>query len=110
MLAQVLAAAHQYDRALQEQLLAAELNPSADLASSITELKDKAAAPKRLRAELSALVGVLATYPVFRDAWVRAAYLHYLLKEDAAAKAALGRALEIDPNFEPALKVQAILK
>lgn len=108
-LAAVYESARNYNQAVDELSLASRLNPKLDLAADLnrtTALRDE---PKRLRQEVAELASITQAEPSFRDGWLRLAYLQYQLRDDPAAKAALARALEIDPNFEPALKLAALL-
>lgn len=98
-----------YDLALSELKIAAQLNQSVDLGDEVIRLKTLRDDPKTLKEELAKTVSILLDHPTFRNAWTKAAYLHYRLRDDEAAKKALERALEIDPNYEPALRLRALL-
>lgn len=47
---------------------------------------------------------LLTNYPNYRDGWFQLATLHWQLYQDDMARYALMKVLEIDPNFEPAIK------
>jgi tetratricopeptide (TPR) repeat protein len=108
-LAEVLTQANNFDQAISELSIAQELNPSSDLSTELDRLRQRAAEPAALQTELAEVAATLAAHPDYRDGWVRAAYLHYRLRQDQDAKKALARALEIDPNYNLALKLQALL-
>ncbi len=108
-LAKVYEAVFDYDQALSETEVAYSLAPVLGLKGEIERLTRLRGEPASLRSLLASTSATLTRHPDFRDAWVRAAYLNYRLQDFAAAKKALTRALEIDPNYEPTLKLKALL-
>ena len=109
-LARVYEATGDFAQATEEVRIAHELSPSAALLKEIdrlTALRDEA---KNIRADLAEVGEILSRHPDFRDGWVHSAYDLYRLKDDAGAKKALDRALELDPNYEPALQLKTYLR
>jgi tetratricopeptide (TPR) repeat protein len=108
-LAQVYESSANFDQAVTELARAKELNSDAYLDTEISRLTNLRDEPKKLRQDLAEVTRLLAAHPDFRNAWFKAAFLHYRLREDLSAKKALQRALDLDPNYEPALKLSALL-
>jgi len=51
---------------------------------------------------------ILKKYPNYRDGYLQLAYLYYKVYKDNKAKENLAKALELDPNFEPSIKLEKI--
>ncbi len=64
----------------------------------------------KVEAEVDFWNKVLGKYPNFRDAYYQRSVLEYRLGEKIQAERDIQKVLEIDPNFEPALKLEEILK
>lgn len=65
--------------------------------------------PKDIRRLIAAWEKILEEKPDYRDGWLQLTILHYKLYEDEKAKKCLEKALELDPNFEPAKKLENII-
>jgi len=66
--------------------------------------------PKDIRRLISVWEKIVAEKPNYRDGYLQLAILHYKVFENEKAKEYLGKALDIDPNFEPAREMEKILK
>lgn len=66
--------------------------------------------PKDIQRLLAAWEKIVSEKPNYRDGYLQLAYLHYKLYENEKAKEYLKKALELDPNFEPALELEKIIK
>lgn len=65
--------------------------------------------PKDLQKLILAWKKIAAEKPDYRDAFLHLAWLHYQIYEDEKAKDYLQKTIELDPNFEPTLKLQKII-
>lgn len=65
--------------------------------------------PKDIQRLIIAWEQIINDKPNYRDGYLQLAYLYYKLSEDGKAKQALQKALELDPNFEPAQELERIL-
>lgn len=52
---------------------------------------------------------IISEKPDYRDGYLQLALLHYKLYENEKAKEYLQKALELDPNFEPAREIEKML-
>jgi tetratricopeptide (TPR) repeat protein len=66
--------------------------------------------PKDIRRLISAWEKIVQEKPNYRDGWLQLAILHYKLYENEKARQYLQKALELDPNFEPAKELEKIFK
>lgn len=108
-LARVYEATRNYDLAIQELTLAESARAGLGLSDDIKRLDSLWSEPVRLQEEITQLEKLVAARPTYRDGWVGLAYRHYRLKSDQEMKKALDRAYELDPNYEPTLKLRALL-
>jgi tetratricopeptide (TPR) repeat protein len=65
--------------------------------------------PKDIRRLISAWEKIVEEKPNYRDGYLQLAYLHYKLYENDKAKEYLNKALDLDPNYEPARELERIL-
>lgn len=65
--------------------------------------------PQRIKNEISFWEKVVSEKPDYRDAYLQLAILNYQIYENEKAKEYLRIALELDPNYEPARKLEKIL-
>lgn len=75
----------------------------------ITKLSDLKNKPGQLKKDFEYWEKISEEYQGFRDAFLQKAALMYQLKNMGASKKDLQHALELDPNYEPALKIKALL-
>ena len=66
--------------------------------------------PQRVREEIAFWEKVVLEKPDYRDAYLQLAILNYQIYEKEKAKFYLGKALNLDPNFEPAKEFKKILE
>jgi len=66
--------------------------------------------PKDIKRLISAWEKIVQEKPNYRDGYLQLAILNYKIYENEKAKEYLNKALEIDPNFEPALELQKIIR
>ncbi|MBI4999241.1 hypothetical protein HZB97_00535 [Candidatus Gottesmanbacteria bacterium] len=65
--------------------------------------------PQKIRQEVSFWEKVAMEKQDYRDAYIRLAILNYQIYETERAKEYLKKALELDPNFEPAREIKKML-
>ena len=65
--------------------------------------------PKDIRRLISAWEKIVEEKPNYRDGYLQLAILHYKLYENDKAKEYLNKALDLDPNYEPARELKKIL-
>jgi len=95
------------NEALVANLLAPENEEVKEEITQITDLKNK---PQQLEKDFNYWEKILQEDHGYRDAFLQKAGLHYQLKNTSGAKVDLQKALELDPNYEPALKMQTLLE
>lgn len=66
--------------------------------------------PKDIRRLIAAWEKIVEEKANYRDGWLQLSVLHYKLYENEKARECLQKALELDPNFEPALELKRIIK
>jgi tetratricopeptide (TPR) repeat protein len=66
--------------------------------------------PKDIRRLISGWEKIVEEKPNYRDGYLQLAILHYKLYENEKAKEYLDKALEIDPNYQPAQELEKLLK
>lgn len=66
--------------------------------------------PEDIRKLISAWEKIVEEKPNYRDGYLQLAVLHYKLYENDKAKEYLEKALELDPNYEPARELEEIIK
>jgi tetratricopeptide (TPR) repeat protein len=66
--------------------------------------------PKDIQRLITAWEEIMAQKPSYRDGWLELAFLHYKIFEDEKAKECLNKALEIDPNCEPAKEFEKLFQ
>lgn len=66
--------------------------------------------PKDIKQLISAWEKIIEEKPGYRDGYLQLAYLHYKIYENEKAKEYLQKALELDPNYEPAKELERILE
>jgi len=66
--------------------------------------------PKDIQRLIDAWEKIVEEKPNYRDGYLQLAVLYYKIYENGKAKEYLNKALEIDPNFEPALELQKIIR
>lgn len=101
LIAQTLATANRLSS--NNSVLATSLSPL----KVLEQIKNE---PKRIRGEISFWEKVILEKPDYRDAYLQLAILSYQSYEKEKAKSYLGKALDLDPNFEPARKLEEIIK
>jgi len=74
-----------------------------------TNLAKAIKAPPKINKEIQKYEKIIEARPNYRDGLLKLAALHYQLYQDKRAKIYLQKALKLDPNFPPALKLQTIL-
>jgi tetratricopeptide (TPR) repeat protein len=108
-IAEVLNKSKDFSQAVEELAKAQNLDPKLNLDEKIKDEKVARDEVGNLRSELAQSLIDVDLHPDFRDGWVRLAYLHYRLREDGAAKSALGNALALDPNYQPAVDLKKLI-
>ncbi len=101
LLAQTLATANRLGS--NNSVLAASLSPL----KVLERIKNE---PQRVRGEIAFWEKVILDKPDYRDAYLQLALLNYQSYEKDKAKFYLGKAIELDPNFEPTKELQKILE
>lgn len=62
-----------------------------------------------IKSNLEKWEGIIASHPGYRDAYMEAAVFAYEVKDMKKAEKYVDAALQLDPNFEPALRLKGIL-
>ncbi len=70
------------------------------------DLRQVVAQRQTLNSQMQTWESVAQKYPGYRDAYFQAAVLAYRLGDRGKEKEYLGKALRIDPNYEPAKKLE----
>ncbi|HUS59758.1 MAG TPA: hypothetical protein VMX76_00010 [Nevskiaceae bacterium] len=98
---------NQFEKAEKELLMAQEQKPN----SKLKKLWQKKlySDPKDIKKLIQAWEKIVAEKPDYRDAYLSLSWLHYQNYEDQKAKNYLQKTIELDPNFEPTLKLQKII-
>jgi len=65
--------------------------------------------PEELEKLIAEWERVISERPNYRDGYLRLALFHYKLHENEKANGYLQKALELDPNFEPARELEKVL-
>lgn len=104
---------NQFEEAEKELLAAQNLHSTKILGwpSKLEELwrQKHYSDPEDIRRLISAWEKIVAEKPNYRDGYLQLAFLYYKIQEDTKAKENLTKALKLDPNFEPTLKLQKII-
>lgn len=66
--------------------------------------------PEDIKRLIAGWEKILEEKPDYRDGYLQLAVLYYKLGENAKAKLNLAKALELDPNYEPAKELERILE
>jgi len=66
--------------------------------------------PEDIKKLISAWEKIVEEKPNYRDGYLQLAILHYKLYENDKAKEYLNKALDLDPNYEPAKELEFIIK
>jgi len=66
--------------------------------------------PEELEKLIAEWEGIISERPNYRDGYLKLALFHYKLHENEKANGYLQKALELDPNFEPAREFEKILE
>lgn len=66
--------------------------------------------PKEISKEVEGWEEILEKYPDYRDGWLQLAVLWAKLGETEKTEEALGKALELDPNYELSQELEKLLK
>jgi len=82
---------------------------SSDLKSAKEALEKAKEKPEKIRQEISFWEKVVKEKPDYRDAYFQLAVLNYQLSQKGATVKYLRKTLELDPNFEPAKKLEKLL-
>jgi len=120
VLAEKLLANNQFEQAEQALLLAQNLQISNSTnqkvlgettSSQLQKLWQKKhyADPKDIQRLIDAWGKIVQEKPNYRDGYLQLAILNYKIYENEKAKEYLNKALEIDPNFEPARELKKII-
>lgn len=90
---------------LESQVLGEEAN------SKLAELWQRKlySDPEDIKKLITVWEKIIEEKPDYRDAYLQLAYLHYKFYENEKAKEYLEKAIELDPNYEPAKKMERIL-
>lgn len=104
MLAEEYLKNNQLDEA-EKELLLAEKN----LQSNQLWQKKMESSPEEIRILIGGWEKIVAEKPNYRDGYLKLALLYYKLYENEKAREYLQKALELDPNFKPARKLEKIL-
>lgn len=109
-LAQIYKEVNNFQKSKEEILIALQYSPNSRvLQKSLEEIKKLEEKPQEIKKEIAKWEGVVLLYPNFRDAWFRLSVLYWQVFEEEKAKTALGKTLELDPNFVPAQKFKSLL-
>jgi len=98
---------NQFEKAEKELLMAQTQEPNSKL-EKVWQKKHHSD-PKDIEKLIQAWEKILSEKPEYRDAYLNLAWLHYQIYENQKAKENLKKAIDLDPNFEPTLKLQKII-
>lgn len=99
------------EAAEREFLLAKSLSSTGspnlkNIEESLMKAKER---PEKIHQEISFWKKIVKERPDYRDAYLQLAVLNYQISQTKEAKKYLQNALELDPNFEPAKKLEKLL-
>ncbi|MBM3205583.1 tetratricopeptide repeat protein [Candidatus Shapirobacteria bacterium] len=107
---------NQFEQAEQALLLAANLKTNSQVLgktepAKINQLwqKKQQADPQDLKRLISGWEQIVKQKPDYRDAYLQLAVFYYQTWQNEKAKEALRKALLIDPNFPPALRLSRLI-
>lgn len=100
---------NQLEKAEKELLLAQKIQPSSYQVTQLWQ-RMKESNPEDIKELIKGWEQIVSEKPDYRDAYLQLALFHYKLYENEKAKDYLQKALELDPNFEPAKEMEKILK
>ncbi|MGB9706686.1 MAG: tetratricopeptide repeat protein [Microgenomates group bacterium] len=102
---------NQFEEA-EKELKLAQANPQSVIRNQkIDELwrQKHYSDPKDIRQLITAWEKIVEEKPNYRDGYLQLAYLHYKIFESKKAKEYLEKALNLDPNYEPARELEKII-
>ena len=99
---------NQFEKAEKELLMVQGQKPNSKLKN--LWIKKHYSDSKDIKKLIQAWESTRAEKPDYRDAYLHLAWLHHQTYEDQKAKEYLEKAIELDPNFEPTLKLQKIIR
>lgn len=109
-LAQVYQAANDLEGAGRELTLALKYNKNpSEINHSLANLREAKSEPEKIEAQIGYWHKILEKAPGYRDGYFQIAVLNYQIYKDREALEAVNKALEVDPNFEPAKKLKRLL-
>lgn len=80
------------------------------LEEALVEIKAFRDKPRQIQSEIQKWEKIAQDFPGYRDAYLKLAQLHYTIYQNKESRENLDKALEIDPNFEPAGEMKKILR
>lgn len=99
------------DNARRELILGLANNPTDNkLQTAFLRVENLINQPEQTTAATEEWEKVSRDYPDFRDAYLRLSQLYFQLHQNEKAKKNLEKALEIDPNFDPAKEMKKIIR
>ncbi len=99
-----------WEKAKIELSLAAEFSSDLmEISKEQEKVRQAMAKPKEIEEKIRYWEGVVKEKPDYRDAWVQLAANYYQLYQYSPAKSAISKALEVDPNFEPAKQLNDLI-
>lgn len=98
------------ENARRELLIGLSFNPdNKELEEELEEVESLLAQPDKVWEEIKKWEKITQDFPGYRDAYLKLASLYYQLYQNEKAEENLKKALDLDPNFEPAKEMGKIL-
>ena len=109
-LAQLYQDKNDLENAKKELFLALSLNPDFQEAKKVLEkIRNLEEEPEKIKDEIKNWEEILKEKPGHRDIYFRIAILNWQIYREKEALEAVNKALELDPNFEPAKNFKKLL-
>lgn len=109
-LARVYQEKNDFENAKKEIMLALSLNPDYPEAENLLgQIQNIEEEPGKIKEEIKRWERILEERPGYRDIYFQTAILNWQIYQNQEALEAVNKALELDPNFEPAKDFKKLL-
>ena len=98
------------ENAKRELLIGLNFAPeNEELKKTLREVENLLGKPGQVEKEIKTWEKITQDFPGYRDAYLKLAQLYFTLYQNDKAQENLGKALELDPNSEPAREFEKVL-